>query len=187
MARRPRVFAEGLYHIGSHGSDDRDLFVDSDDRTAFLDRLSLMLGRFSLRLVEYALLGNHYHAILATPGAQLSPAIQQLHGWYSLTRNRRHERKAHLFRAHFFARELKSDAELLTACGYVALNPVEAGLCASPFEWPWGSSAAHAGLANAAMPLDTGPLRAAFDDADDWRVRYRQFMEMRLLALSYGG
>jgi putative transposase len=106
-----------------------------------------------------------------------SAALQQLHCWYSRRHNRRHGRSAHLFRAHFFARELRSDADLLVACRYVAHNPVAAGLCSDPFSWPWSSTAASAGLDEPAIPLDAGPLRAALDDSPDWHRRYREFIE----------
>jgi REP element-mobilizing transposase RayT len=176
MPRRPRAFAEGLYHVGSHGSDNRHLFLETGDRIDFLDRLAVVLERFQLRLVDYALLGNHYHAILGTPGGRISRALQQLHTWYARTHNRRHERSAHLFRAHFFARELKSDSDLLSACRYVAHNPVAAGLCADAFAWPWSSASTHAGLTETAMPLDNGPLRAALGDDADWRRRYQELI-----------
>jgi putative transposase len=177
MPRQPRAFVEGVYHLASHGSDIRHLFLTPDDRTTFLDRLALVAERFSLRLVAYALLGNHYHLVLATPGGRVSSALQQLHSWYSRKHNRGHGRSAHLFRAHFFARELTSDADLLVACRYVAHNPVAAGLCSDPFSWPWSSTAASAGLAEPAIPLDPGPLKAALGDSIDWHRRYRQFVE----------
>jgi putative transposase len=177
MPRPPRAFVDGIYHVASHASDTRHLFLSRDDRTTFLDRFALVMERFSLRLVAYALLGNHYHLVLATPDGRVSTALQQLHSWYSRTHNRRHGRSAHLFRAHFFARELRSDADLLGACRYVAHNPVSAGLCPDPFSWPWSSTAASAGLAEAAIPLDPGPLRAAFGDRTDWHRRYREFIE----------
>ena len=179
MPRPLRAFVEGIYHLSSHGSDTRHLFLTTEDRTAFLDRLAFVIARFSLRLVSYTLLGNHYHVLLFTPGAVVSSALQQLHSWYSLTHNQRHGRGAHLFRAHCFAREITSDADLLVTCRYVAWNPVEAGLSADPFAWPWSSTAASAGLVEPAIPLDPSPLRAALGDGDDWRRRYREFIEDR--------
>lgn len=177
MPRPLRAFVEGIYHLSSGGSDTRHLFLDTEDRTSFLDRLALVLERFTLRLIAYVLLGNHYHLVLTTPGAGVSSAMQQLHTWYSLRHNRRHGRSAHLFRAHFFGRELTSDADLLVTCRYLAHNPVVAGLCADPFSWPWSSTAASAGLVEPAIPLDPGPLRAALGDRPDWRRRYREFIE----------
>jgi putative transposase len=176
MPRPPRAFVEGIYHVSSHASDTRDLFLSGDERASFLERLALVLERFELRLVEYALLGNHYHLVLCTPGGRISSALQQLHTWYARTHNRRHGRTAHLFLVHFFARELKNDEDLLVACRYVAHNPVVAGLCDDPFAWPWSSAAACGGLSDPAIPLDSAPLRAALGDTDDWRRRYRDFI-----------
>ena len=177
MPRRLRDFVEGIYHVSSDGSDERYLFLNPEDRTTFLDRLELVIERFSLRLVSYVLLGNHYHLLVATPDGRISSALQQLHGWYSLIHNRRHGRSAHLFRAHCFAREITSDADLLVTCRYLAQNPVEAGLSTDPFSWPWSSAAATAGLVAPAIPLDSGPLRAALGDRSNWRRRYREFIE----------
>ena len=176
MARPPRCFVDGIYHVASHGSDLRQLFLSDEDRQTFLGRLALMLERFELRLVAYTLMTNHYHLVLATPDGRVSRALQQLHGWYSAWHNRVRGRSAHLFRAHPFARELESDTDLLGACRYLARNPVEAGLAHHPLAWPWSSSAATAGLRDSAIPLDPEPLRAAFDDHRGWRVRYRDFI-----------
>jgi putative transposase len=176
MGRPQRAFVEGIYHFGSHGSDTRNLFLNADDRLSFLARLALVGERFDLRLIAYALLSNHYHAVVFTPGSGLSSALQQLHTWYARRHNLRNERTAHLFRAHCFAREIASDEDLLGTCRYVAHNPVEAGLCDDPFAWPWSSTAASAGLAPLAIPLDPVPLRAALGDGDDWQRRYRAFI-----------
>lgn len=61
MARRPREFGAGVYHIGSDGSDTRYLYVCDDDRAEFLERMILIWTR-EIDLLAYALLGNHYHA-----------------------------------------------------------------------------------------------------------------------------
>jgi hypothetical protein len=121
-------------------------------------------------------MGTHYHLVLSTPDGRVSSALQQLHGWYSRFHNRARKRSAHLFRAHFFARELTSDADLLWACRYLAYNPVEAGLAPDPFAWHWSSAAASAGLCEAHLPLDDAPLKAAFGNSPAWQERYREFI-----------
>jgi len=180
MGRRPRAFGDGIYHLGSHGSDIRHLFLEDPDRVTFLQRLALIVQRFELALTAYTLMGNHYHLILATPDARISQAIQQLHGWYSRRHNKTHARTAHLFRAHFFARELRDDADLLTTSRYLAHNPVAAGLSETPFAWPWSSAAATAALSRPMIPLDTSPIQAALSDSPDWQTRYRTFIDQPL-------
>jgi hypothetical protein len=122
-------------------------------------------------------MGNHYHLILHVPDPRLSRAMQQLHTGYSRTHNRAHRRSAHLFRAHFLAREITTDQQLLAAYRYLALNPVKAGLAPHPLAWPWSSSSAHAGLEPTELQLDESSLRSAFDNHPRWRRRYRRLIE----------
>jgi REP element-mobilizing transposase RayT len=174
--RKPRAFDAGIYHVAAHGSDDRHLFLADDERAAFLDGLGRIVARFELGLVEYTLLGNHYHAVLRIPDARLSKALQQLHTWYSRLHNKLHRRGAHLFKAHAFSRAIASDADLLGVSRYLAWNAVEAGLAPNPLAWPWASTRAAAGLAPPSLELDLEPLRAALGGRPDWRRRYRDFV-----------
>ena len=173
VARRPRMLVAGIYHLAAHGSDTRHLFVTDVDRWDFLDRLAAVCERFEFGPLSYVLLGTHYHVLIRIPDARLSRALQRLHTEYSRWHNRRHGRSAHLFRAHAMTREIASDKQLVAACRYLALNPVEAGPAADPFDWPWSSARAHAGLEHSPIPLAEGDLQAAFGDADNWRERYR--------------
>ena len=179
MARRPREFVEGIYHVACQASDTRFLFLDDLDREIFLDALAAICDRYELGLVTYTLMGNHYHVIVSIPDARLSSALQRLHTWYSRRHNKRREREAHLFRAHFFARLISSDEDLLWACRYVARNPVEAvaGLASHPLAWPWSGARANADLQRPRIPLDDEPIRAALDGGPDWRARYAEFLE----------
>jgi REP-associated tyrosine transposase len=177
VARRPRNLYEGIYHLAARGSDTRQLFVRDEDREEFLERLAAIWEHFELALLSYVLMGTHYHALVRIPDPRLSRALQHLHTEYSRWHNRRHRRGAHLFRAHAMTKEIASDRQLVAACRYLALNPVEAGLVNDPLDWPWSSTRAHAGLEQPRIPLAESDLRAAFDDADDWRERYRSTID----------
>ena len=52
-----------------------------------------------------------------------------LHGSYAQYFNRRHGFVGHLFQDRYKAVPITSDAQLVMASSYIALNPVEAGLC----------------------------------------------------------
>jgi putative transposase len=176
MGRPLRDFVAGIYHVTAHGSDIRHLFLTPDDRRDFLERLTLSCSPLEIRLLDYVLMGNHYHALVHTPDARLSDALQVLHTGYSRHHNRRHGRSAHLFRAHCVTRAVTTDKQLLATYRYIARNPVRANLVLDPLDWPWGSARIHAGLDAPAIPLDERPLRAAFDDDPSWRRRYRRLI-----------
>jgi REP element-mobilizing transposase RayT len=172
MARKPRCFGEGIYHLSSDGSDIRQLFLSGEDRLEFLKLLATTCERFEVPLISYVLMGNHYHAVVRTPDDRVSEALQFLHTGYSRNHNRRNARSAHLFRAHPFAREIEGNDDFLTVILYLALNPVAAGFVRHPLDWPWSSARAHAGVDASMIPLDELLLRGALDDAPDWRSRY---------------
>jgi hypothetical protein len=72
--------------------------------------------------------------------------------------NRRHERSGHLYQGRFGSRLVEDDGHFLELARYLPLNPVCAGLCSSPEEWPWSSYAATVGLRPAPWFLDTGDV-----------------------------
>ena len=177
MARPLRNFVSGIYHVTAHGSDTRHLFLTPADRSDFLERLTLSFSPLEIRLLDYVLMGNHYHALVHTPDARLSSGLQLLHTGYSRHHNRRHGRSAHLFRAHCVTRAVTTNEQLLAAYRYIARNPVRANLVLDPLDWRWGSARAYAGLETPAIPLDERPLRAAFDDDPSWRHRYCRLIQ----------
>ena len=93
--------------------------------------------------LAYCLMHNHIHLLVETPQPNLGAGMQRLHGLYAQTFNKRHKRCGHLFQGRYGGDRVRTDEQLLTAARYIALNPVEAGLCERPDEWPWSS---HAGV-----------------------------------------
>ncbi|MGD0167040.1 MAG: transposase [Gaiellaceae bacterium] len=179
MPRPPRIFVPGgFYHVASRGNNKRALFLYDEDRRAFLRRLGLIVERFELRCLAYCLMGNHYHLIVQTPDSRLSKAVRDLNGAYSRDFNQRHGYVAHLFGNRFAARLIDSESHLLMACRYVAHNPVKAGLCREPSEWPWSSYRASAGIDHLPSFLNDSALGDAFGPGSRWRARYRNFVDL---------
>lgn len=123
-------------------------------------------------------MNNHYHLIVQTPDQRLSKAMQELNRGYSRRFNSIHGRSAHLFRNRFTAQLIDDDEYLLTACRYVAHNPVRAGLCEAPTDWRWSSYGISAGITPAPRFLDEKLLSAATGGGGEWRRRYREFVEV---------
>src|SRR4051812_36670 len=172
MGRPPRRYARGIYHVAGHGSDERVLFRDDVDRHAFLDHLSATFAFLELGIVSYVLMTNHHHLIVKTPDGRIARGLHDLHGGYARIHNRRHGRRAHLFRAHPFVRRIEDSDDLITTDRYLARNPVAAGIVLDPFDWSWSSAPAHAGVAPPQLSLTDSPLRGAYEAAPDWRRRY---------------
>ena len=99
--------------------------------------------------------------MIETPLPNLSLGMRQLNGLYARRFNRRHRRVGHVFQARFRSILVESESYLLAVCRYVVLNPVRAGLCDDPADWPWSSYNATLGTAAAPVPLTLDRLLGA--------------------------
>jgi len=126
MARPLRINVEGgWYHVMSRGIERRTIFLDDSYCAHFLDLLGEMTERFGVEVHAYVLMGNHYHLILRTPGANASQTMQWLNVSYSAWFNAKRERVGHVFQGRFRSTLIDGDgAWLLMASAYVHLNPV---------------------------------------------------------------
>ena len=83
---------------------------------------------------------NHFHLAVETPGETLGLGMRDLCSRYAQLFNERHETGGgHLFQARFGSRLVQTDEQLAQLLRYIACNPVQAGLCATPGQWPWSS------------------------------------------------
>jgi REP element-mobilizing transposase RayT len=159
--------------VFSRGSNRGAIFTYDTDRIDFLECASRTLMRHSVDCFAYALMPNHHHWLLRAPEADfgLSTALKELNGRYSLRFNRRHGRDAHLFCNRFRAILQETDAQLLWTVRYIVWNPVEAGLCGDPIEYPWSSHRATLGLEKPPRFLDAPLLLSYFGDTPPEAVK----------------
>jgi putative transposase len=178
VGRQPREFVlGGMYHIYSRGSNRHSIFTFDSDRIDFLECLDRVVRRYELTCLSYCLMPNHYHLVVETPDGRLSNAMKALNGRYALRFNRRHGRDAHLFKNRFGAVLQETESQLLQTIRYVARNPIDAGLCAQPDEWPWSSYGASAGLTKAPAFLSVHPVHSLFvGEADRAMALYRELV-----------
>jgi len=123
----------------SRGVRQEPIFLDDQDRKVFLSFLSEAVVRYVWRLSTYCLMDNHFHLVLDTPGANLSAGMQWLKARYAQWFNWRHGYEGHVFFRRFHSVLVESDWHFLAVVRYVLLNPVRAGLCQGPADWPWSS------------------------------------------------
>ena len=177
MPRRPRENVEGgIYHVYARGNSGEIIYCDDVDRHIYLRMLGKAIDAKRWRCLAYCLMDNHVHLLLETPEANLSSGMQRLHARYAQTFNARHGRSGHVFQGRYGAVLIRSDAQLLAAAAYIARNPIDAGLCKRPEDWPWGSHrAAIRGSAPAWLDMDR--LLAYFGpDRQEARRSYGQMV-----------
>jgi putative transposase len=136
----------GIYHVTARGNRRQRIFLADEDRELFLTLLARIAIPLRWFFHAYCLMENHYHLVIETPEANLSAGMQRVNGRYAQGFNSRYALTGHLFQGRFHSVSVTSDGHLLELARYLALNPVRAGLCARPEDWPWSSCRAVLGM-----------------------------------------
>jgi REP element-mobilizing transposase RayT len=140
MSRVPRsgvLVPGGTYHVTTRGNNRGPIYLQDDDRHLFLNFFRKVARRLRWVCHEWCLMTTHYHLLIATPDPDLPLGMHWLNGVYAQTFNDRYSRTGHLFEKRYSARLVDSEEYFAAALDYIRWNPVVAGLCEHPAEWPW--------------------------------------------------
>jgi putative transposase len=137
VPRSPRIQTPGLYHVTTRGNNGAPIHCEDSDRRLFLLLLDKIAARFDWQIHLWCLLTNHFHLLLETKTENLALGMHRLNSLYAHAVNDRRERTGHLFERRYFSKLIESDTQLRDTALYIVHNPVAAGLCGEPLEWPW--------------------------------------------------
>lgn len=175
---RPRPDPEGasIYHAFNRGNNRQELFLDDDDRVAYLDALTKAKERYPFALLGYCLMPNHVHLVLRPgPDQSLSRILQSLTVAHTWRFHRRRGTTGHVWQGRFKSPAVEDGSHFLAVLAYVESNPVRAGIVADPAEFPWSSHPGRIGQ-RADPSLDDFPEWAELGRTEEarrtaWRRR----------------
>ena len=131
------------------------------------------------RLHAWCVMPNHVHVLVTPLGAQTLSAI--VHAWKSFTANAANKqlgRSGSFWMTEYFDRAIRNERHFRAAVAYVEHNPVKAGFCKAPEEWPWSSLGASLGAQASSLPTPAGRMPAlpgvafeVFEPTTDGEVR----------------
>jgi putative transposase len=163
MARPLRIAYPGaLYHLTSRGNEKRPIYFNDADRHHFLRILAKTVQRFSWLCSAYCLMDNHFHLLVETSLANISQSMKFLNGVYTQYINWKYKRVGHLFQGRFKAILVEKESYFMELCRYIVLNPVRAGICLEPDQYPWSSFRSTAGLSSKPEFLTLAPILDRF-------------------------
>jgi putative transposase len=141
MGRRPRDYSpDGIYHLTTHGIDDRAIFRDDIDRQEFCVRFRRVALGAQWEVLAACLMDTHYHLLIAPRLGRVSDEMKLLNGGYSRAFNRRHGRRGALFESRYRDWTIRDKEHFAAAVAYIEQNPVMAGMVPSANEWIWSTA-----------------------------------------------
>jgi putative transposase len=166
MVRPLRLEYPGaVYHVMSRGDARKSITRSQNDKPLFLEVLNEAREKYNIFIHGYCLMTNHYHLLIETPDGNLSMAMRHINGVYTQRSNARNKTIGHIFQGRYKAILVDKDEYLLCLCRYIELNPVRAGLVASPEEWAWSSFRQIAGIDKRSALLETDWILSQFGES----------------------
>ena len=177
MPRPHRDTAPGTFHVWTHSVWTGVLFRDDIDRMSLLTDLTAVVAKLGWKCIAVCLLTNHYHVLVETFDESLPVGMKRLNLGHATRFNARHKLRGHVVDGRYGSKRVRSEAQLLTTYRYMARNPLEAGLCTSPGEWPWSSYRALVEPVETFTFVDPTPVLDCWRPAETALDQLRRYVE----------
>ncbi len=144
MARIARVVVpEHPHHVTQRGNRRMKTFFCDADYRRYIELMAGACKAMGTEVWAYCLMPNHVHLVMVPADADgLRATLGEVHRRYTRHVNNRHNWRGHLWQERFYSFPMDA-SHLLAAVRYIERNPVAAGICARPEDWPWSSAVAH--------------------------------------------
>jgi REP-associated tyrosine transposase len=132
----------GIYHALNRGNNREGIFLKEEDYEAFLRTLAEGLERYSVDLLCFCLLPNHWHLILRP---HTDGEMGRMLRWVTATHTQRYHAHyqtsgyGHLYQARYKSFPIQDDDHFHVVCRYVERNALGAKLVKRAEAWRYGS------------------------------------------------
>ncbi len=141
MSRSARfIEPKGFYHIISRALNDTWIFRDTTDFDRFIVLELTAKNKYPILLFHYVLMNTHFHMLVQAYNHRvLSEHISYLKWHYTMWMRRKYGWKGPLWKERYKSLPVENE-DYLYSCGmYIEYNPVRAGICNDPGDYPFSS------------------------------------------------
>lgn len=179
MPRTARiVIPDYPHHVIQRGHNRQVVFSAVDDYLYYLDNLAEWKAIYECKIYAFCLMTNHVHLVI-NPGdnpENLGKLMKRVAGRQTRYTNCQEGRSGTLWEGRFKSSPIDSNSYLLACCRYIEMNPVAAGICNAPADYPWSSCRSK--IADKQFEwLDLDPLyQSLAPSAEERCQRYKDFL-----------
>ena len=125
------------YLDAGHG----ECFLLQPDVAAIAEGALLFFDGRRYALLAWVIMPNHVHCLIETRvGHPLDRVVQTWKSFSAKAANLQLGRRGSFWQRDYFDRYIRDDEHLAAVQRYIENNPVKAGLCEQPEDWPFGSA-----------------------------------------------
>lgn len=141
MPRYPRNYIKtNFFHVMSQGIDKSYIFKCPEDAEYYIFLMNKLKGEININIIAYCVMSNHVHILIRTRDVKnLSKFMQRLNTSYGTYFNKKNNRVGFVFRNRFKSEGIYNEKHLYNCIDYIYNNPVKAGMCAKPEQYPFSN------------------------------------------------
>ena len=111
------------------------------DIAAIMENALLHFDGTRYRLIAWVIMPNHTHFLAGMEeGWPLGRIVDSLKDFTAKAANKALGRSGRFWAREYHDRFIRDEAHFHSAVRYIERNPVKAGLCREPHDWPWSSA-----------------------------------------------
>jgi len=181
MARPLRIHVPGAFHhVTLRGNHQQPLFRAATDRGLLNTIVRNAIDKHGARVHAYCWMTNHLHFFVQVGNEPLSGLMRDIAAGYAREFQKNLKTTGHLFERRYHSVIVDTDRYLFAVLRYIHLNPVAAGIVASPFDYRWSSHLAYLGFKFDPWVTVDFALRMFADTEERARLRYVEFIAEQL-------
>lgn len=141
MPRISRNYSKTSYfHVITQGIDKRFIFNSKEDIQYYIKSIYILSKFENIKIISYCIMNNHAHLLLNVASIEsLSKYMQRLNTKYAKYYNAKYDRVGYVFRDRYRSEGIYSEKQLYTCINYIYNNPVKAGICGHPSDYPYSN------------------------------------------------
>ncbi|PIR25167.1 MAG: hypothetical protein COX62_06765 [Deltaproteobacteria bacterium CG_4_10_14_0_2_um_filter_43_8] len=146
MPRKARHLSKSaMLHIIARGNNKIKIFRNRNDFSHFEWTLRRFQPEDDFFIHHYALMHTHFHLLCWLENtATLAKTMKSILISYQYYYRKKYNYTGHLFRDRYRSISIEGEEYFLQCGRYIELNPVHAGICKDPRQYPWSSYNFHA-------------------------------------------
>ena len=140
MPRNARKISRtDTYHVIMRAVNKQQIFYDREDFLTFRRLLAHYKPICGYQLFAYCIMSNHVHLLLRTGTEPLDRVIKHIGTAFVYWYNTKYKRVGHLFQDRYRSEAVETEAYFMIVLRYILRNPIKAGLCKLPEDYPYSS------------------------------------------------
>ncbi|MFO7447731.1 MAG: transposase [Ignavibacteriaceae bacterium] len=170
MDKPRKFFKHTFHHLYNRGANKENIFFERKNYLFFLERLRHYKDKYSIELLAYCLMPNHFHIFThqLTEEGVISDFISSLINSYSKSINKEYKRSGTLFQGKIKSQQIEDVAYFKWVIKYILENLVKAGMVKEIGDWEFSNAKDILGLRQGTL-TDVRNIIKYFDDESQIR------------------